>query len=431
MDLRKDFIRHEEKNRSYKTYFFQEDKMKKWIILSVILLGLCGVIFFLFKGKNGEKIKVVKEEVTKGKISLKVSARGRIEARDKFELKAKIPGIIVFILEEGTFVKKGTLVASIDDKDLLARKHQEETNLVNYKNNLARLNRGLDIKELEDRVKEAEVIFEEAERQFEVNKKLFESKVISSDELKRIKANYDKTWLQLEIVRTQLEERVNAHTEEIQSITASILAIEKNLISIEQQLLWSKITSPISGIVARRELKEGNWVSQGQLLSVVISDKEFVVKVNLDEVDISKISLDMPVVVIPDAFLGKVVKGRIKKIAPSPRLIEKINTFEVTIQLLPTNIDLRSEMFCDVVIISGLKKDVIKIPQEAIVNIEGHDYVFVIKNNIVSKRKITTGFRNPNEVEVLSGAKEGEEVVLNPPLELKDKAQVVIKEDKE
>lgn len=405
--------------------------MKKWIILLMILAVIGGVVFFLSKGKNGEKIKVVKGQVTKGELSLKVSARGKIEARDRFELKAKIPGVIMFILEEGTPVKKGEIVACIDDKELLARKHQEEANLVNYKNNLIRLDRGLDIKELEDRVKEAEVLFAEAERQFEANKKLFESKVISMDELKRLRATYDKTRLQLEIVKTQLKERLNAHREETESVVSSIKAVEKNLVSIEQQICWSKITSPISGIITKKEIKEGSWVSQGQLLSVVVSDKEFVAKVNLDEVDISKISLGMPVSVIPDAFSGRVVSGRIKKIAPSPRLIEKINTFEVTIQLEPTNIDIRTEMLGDVVIISGLKKNVIKIPQEAVVNIEGKDYVFVIKDNMVSKREITLGFRNPNEVEVLSGIKQGEEVVLNPPLELKDKAKVVIKEDEE
>ncbi|MBI4753332.1 efflux RND transporter periplasmic adaptor subunit [Candidatus Desantisbacteria bacterium] len=406
--------------------------MKKWIILLIILIIIVGAVFFFTKGKHKNVIKVAKGEVTKGELSLKVSARGKIEARDRFELKAKIPGVIMFILEEGTFVKKDELVAAIDDKELQARKRQEETNLVNCKNNLAKLNRRLDIKELENRVKEAEVLFGEIERQALANKELFESKVISMDELKKTRADYDKTRLQLEIVRTQLEERINTHQEEMASVISSIKAIEVNLASIEQQILWSKITSPISGIVAQREIKEGSWVNQGQLLSVVVSDKEFVAKVNLDEVDISKISLGMPVSVILDAFLGKVVTGKIKKIAPSPKLTEKINTFEVTIQLKSsTDIDIKSEMLCDVVIISGLKKDCLKIPQEAIVNIEGKDYVFVIKDNIVSKDEVTSGFRNPNEVEVLSGVQQNEEVVLNPPLELKDKARVMIKEDEE
>ncbi|MFH1449672.1 MAG: efflux RND transporter periplasmic adaptor subunit [bacterium] len=409
----------------------KEQNMKKWIILAVILIGIVGVVFFLSKGKNEEKIEVVKGEVTRGELSLKVSARGKIEARDRFELKAKIPGVIMFILEEGSLVKKDESVAEINDKELLARKNQEETNLINYKNNLARLKRRLDLRELENRVKETEVLFGEAARQIEANNKLFESKAISLDELKRTKADYDKIGLQLEIVRTQLEEKLIARQEEITSTLSSIKAIGVNLTSIEQQILWSKITSPISGVVTQKEIKEGSWVSQGQLLSVVVSDKEFVAKVNLDEVDIGKISVGMAASVIPDAFLGRAVAGRIKKIAPSPRLKEKINTFEVTIELNPTDIDIRSEMLCDVVIISGIKKAVTKIPQEAIVNIEGKDYVFVIKDNIASKRKINLGFRNPNEVEVLSGLKQGEGIVLNPPSELKDKAKVAIKESEE
>lgn len=403
--------------------------MKKWLILLFVLIGISIIVFLLFLGKDEEKVEVVKGEVTKGELSLKVSARGKIEARERIELKSKIPGVIVFILEEGSPVKKGELIARIDDKELLAKKHQEETNLVNYKNSLSRLNRALDIKELENRVKEIEVLFEEATRQFEANKKLFEGKVISQDELKRTRADYDKTGLQLEIIRTQLEERLNTRREEIESAVSSIKAIEKSLVSIEQQICWSKIASPISGVMAHKEIKEGSFVSQGQLLAVVVSDKQFVAKVNLDEVDISKISSGMPASVIPDAFSGRVVSGKIEKIAPSPRLIEKINTFEVTILLEPTDIDIRSEMFCDVSIISGFKKDVLKISQEAVVNIEGQDYVFVIKDNIANKRGVTLGFRNPNEVEVLSGLKEGEKVVLNPPLELKDKITVIIKEE--
>ncbi|MDI6751836.1 MAG: HlyD family secretion protein [bacterium] len=72
---------------------------------------------------------------------------------------------------------------------------------------------------------------------------------------------------------------------------------------------------------------------QGQLLCMVVSSDSFIAKCNLDEAEIGKVSVDMPVSVLPDAFPGERISGKITKIVPSPALVEKLNTFEVTFSL--------------------------------------------------------------------------------------------------
>jgi len=104
------------------------------------------------------------------------------------------------------------------------------------------------------------------------------------------------------------------------------------------------------------------------------------------------------------------------------------NVFEVTILLEPTDIAIRSEMLSDVTIISSQQSDVLKIPHEAVIDVDDETYLFVIKDNKAVKRKVVLGLKNPNEAEVLRGVKEGEEIVLNPPLELKDGAALKIKD---
>lgn len=268
---------------------------------------------------------------------------------------------------------------------------------------------------------------DEAERQFLSIKRLFEAQSTYEDRFKQLKNEYEKAKIAFDIALCQMEEERNQCQEKIQILETQISSIKANLNFIHQQINWSKVCSPIDGIIIHKEIKEGTYVLSGQLLLVVASIDQFIIKMNLDEVDIAKISMDMKANVMPDAFPGETIHGIITKIAPSPILREKINTFEVTITLEKTNLPIRSEMLTDVVIISNRKTNVLKIPQEATLNIDEKNYVFVIKKNKTIKREVILGLRNPNEIEVLSGLKEGEEIVLNPPLSLKNGAKIKIK----
>ncbi|MDI6792185.1 MAG: efflux RND transporter periplasmic adaptor subunit [bacterium] len=403
--------------------------MKKWIVSGLILIVLIGISYLVFvKVKEKDSVEVVKGEVNRGELVLKVTARGRIEARERYEIYAKISsGVITSILEEGAKVRKGEVLAGFDSKELLAGKKQEESNLVTYRNRLLFLKRGFGIKEQEKRAEEAGIVFEETERNLLSRKGLLEREALSEDEFRKIEVNYKRAKLAQELALTQLEEHRQQQKEEMETISAQIESAGAALSAINRQLEWTKVISPISGIITQKTVKEGAWVPAGRLLCIVVSSSSFVVKTNLDEVDISKISPGMEAVIVLDAFPGQPVSGRITKIAPSPVLKEKLNVFEVTIFLEPANIDIRSEMLADVNIISSQKTDVLKVPHETIVDVDDETFLFVIKDNKAIKRKVVLGLKNPNEAEVLSGVKEGEEVVLNPPLDLKDGAVLKIK----
>ncbi|MEW6620484.1 MAG: efflux RND transporter periplasmic adaptor subunit [bacterium] len=404
--------------------------MKKRIITLTIIILIVSIISFILIKKNVEKtVTITKGSVTRGELILKVTSRGKIEAKERFELRAKIPGVVVDILEEGTEVKKGQIIATMNDKELLAKQKEQSALLVSYQSELNSLLRGINLKEIEEKADEAKVWFDEINRQFLSKKRLFEINAVSEDEYKRLEVECEKAKIALNLANYRLEEKRNQYQEEIETVTSKIASVKANLTFIQQQVDWSKIPSPIDGIVIYKGSKEGTYVPQGQLLSVVISPSQFVVKTDLDEVDIAKIGLGMKTTVIPDAFPGQSISGVITKIAPSPILQEKINTFEVTITLVKSSLPLRSEMLTDVVIISKRKVDVLKIPYEATLSIDDKFYVFVLKDNKLIKQEVSLGLRNPNEVEVLSGLKIGEEVVLNPPVDLKEGTKIKVRKN--
>lgn len=403
--------------------------MKKWIVSGLILIIVVGLGYLVFlKVKGKDSVEVVKGEVIRGELVLKVTARGRIEAGERYEIYARISGVITSILEEGEEVRKGGVFVTFDSKELLAGKKQEESNLVTYRNRLNLLERGVGIKEMEKRAEEAGIMFEEAERGFLSRKGLLERGAFPEDEFRKIQVDYKRAKLAHELALTQLEEQRQQQKEEMETISAQIKSAEAAISAINQQIEWTKVSSPISGVITQKTVKEGAWIPAGRLLCVVISSSSFGVKTNLDEVDISKVSPGLEASIVLDAFPGQPVSGKITKIAPSPVLKEKLNVFEVTISLESTDIEIRSEMLADVNIISSRKTDVLKVAHEAIIDIDDETYLFAIKDNQAIKRKVVLGLKNPNEAEVLSGIKEGEEVILNPPLDLKDGAAIKIKD---
>lgn len=403
--------------------------MKKWIVSGLILVVVIGVGYLIFTKVRGTRgVEVVKGEVIRGELVLKVTARGRIEARQRREIYARVSGVLTSILEEGEGVKKGDVLAVFDSKELFARKKQEEANLVTYQNSVSLLKRELAIKEMEKRAEEAGIIADEAERNFLVKKELLKAGAFPEDEFRKIEADYKRAKLARELALTQLKDQSQRQIEETETILAKIESAKAALSAINQQLEWSEARAPISGIVTQKTVKEGVWVTGGQLLCVIVERNSFVVKTNLDEVDIGKVSEGMEASILPDAFVGQSILGKIIKIAPSPVLKEKLNVFEVTILLEPTDIGIRSEMLADVTIISSQQTDVLKVAHEAVIDVDDETYLFVVKDNKATKRKVVLGLKNPNEAQVLSGVKEGEEIVLNPPLGLKDGAALKIKD---
>ncbi|MEW6094988.1 MAG: efflux RND transporter periplasmic adaptor subunit [bacterium] len=393
------------------------------IFLVLVIVGIC-VTFVFFKNQEKKVVKVNLGSVNRGELNLKVRARGRIEAEKRIELKAKRGGVVTFILEEGTKIKEGEIIALLDDKELLARKKEQEALLLTRQNELNQLKRALDLQEVEKKLESARISYEEIHRQFLIAEKLFESKTISLDEFKRTKLEDEKAKIALDLVEEQLQEAKASHQERDKQIENQIISINTSLSFIEQQLNWSVITSPINGIIIYKQVDKDTYVSPSQILLVVTSTDSFIVKSDIDESEIGKIGLGMKVEVLPDAFQDKTISGIITKIAPSPLLQTKINAFEITVRLEKTHLPIKSEMLCDLVILSDRRENVLKVAYEAILFRDKKSYCFVVENNKVRRQEVSLGLITPNEVEILSGLKQGEGVVLNPSPDLKDKEDV-------
>ncbi len=249
-------------------------------------------------------------------------------------------------------------------------------------------------------------------------------------ELERARANA----IQDEIKRKQLE----TAREEVESARLRLRQIEMRQLELRQALASEKqatsqlqnliiqfsetdVRSPIRGVVTRRYREVGELVmsgttgfGEGTPIMQVADLSQMRVRLNLNELDVAKVRVGMPVEITVDALPGRTFKGTVKKIAPASQGGQTstlgVVRFPVEVYLNASDPALRPGMTARCRIIVSERKGVLRLPLEAIGNEDGKDYVLKVvpnPNNTTKKEKvfITTGQRNITYVEIVDGLK--------------------------
>lgn len=186
------------------------------------------------------------------------------------------------------------------------------------------------------------------------------------------------------------------------------------------QLSYCEIRSPIAGTVTQRldVVKVGNTVtpvggvieSADSSLFVVEDLDSLMLRVNVPERELSKLSVGQPAELGFDAVPGRTFEGRIALI--SPYIDAQTATFPVRIRVADTGGLLRPGMFARVAIVYERKPDALQIPRTALLDGDGPPKVFVVKDGKAAERAVTLGLSNGAMIEVVEGLQDGEQVVI-------------------
>jgi membrane fusion protein (multidrug efflux system) len=186
------------------------------------------------------------------------------------------------------------------------------------------------------------------------------------------------------------------------------------------QLSYCDIRSPIDGTVTNRLdlMKVGNTVTPVGGVIEAADSSLFVVqdldtlqlRINVPERELAKLSLGQPAELTFDAVPGRAFQGQIVLI--SPAIDPATATFPVRIRVTETGGLLRPGMFARVAIIYERKPDALQIPRTALLDGDGPPKVFVVKDGKAAERAVKLGLSNGAWIEVTSGLKDGEQVVV-------------------
>lgn len=187
---------------------------------------------------------------------------------------------------------------------------------------------------------------------------------------------------------------------------------------LRQQRDDMTITAPRSGVIGYRQAEEGEWATAGQTLLTLVDNSLLYVDCNVAEQDIGVLRVGMALPVSIDS-LGNVYPGRIIYISPS--MESATHSYRVRFVLDTKEGEVLGGMFARTEVTAVQRKDTLFVPKEAVGDDNGKKYVFLIDEEGKARRVyVSIGLINDDDMELLSGVKEGDRVAVTNISRLRD-----------
>jgi HlyD family secretion protein len=208
--------------------------------------------------------------------------------------------------------------------------------------------------------------------------------------------------------------------------------IAKALEEIDTKLADSVVTAPRSGQVIQANIRAGELITSGvatftsgMTICTIGDMSKMLVRVYVNEVDITKIRLGMPVEIDLDSLRGRTFHGRVTRVAPAafgsgtaapqPPGQAQVVRFSVEVQFTDATPQVRPGMTASVNMISAERRNALYLPNDAIRRRGGKTYVLRMASNVPREVVVTTGLANDADTEITSGLREGDRVLLGKP----------------
>jgi RND family efflux transporter MFP subunit len=387
------------------------------------------------RSKTIEKLALPKSPfatVTKGDLIAAIVERGAIEpaicvdviCKIKAPTKDNAPTTIKWVIDEGSWVKKGERLISFDDSAIHER-------VVAAK---------VKAQATEAAMVQAAVSAELAKQEGEIDVRLAEIEVkFVVVELKAATTGSAKDTLELKLERAKLQlerakikskaQQVAADAEKRARAAAAELEMQR-LREVEAELNLCELTAPIDGLVVyevpstgrlsstKALIAQGEPVREGQKLLRICEMKHFAVATRVHEAVISTVRTGQPTQVRIDAFPGRVLDGKVNAVSPTAAaadfMMKDVKVYSVVISIEAPPPGLKPQMTAEVQIKTGERKGVLQVPLTAVLGSGRDRFCFVKDGQEIVEKKIAVGASSAASVEIREGLKEGDEVLANP-----------------
>ena len=384
------------------------------VALLLVLLIAGGLIAAT---RGGTKIDPSKlQKVEKGDLAKSVVATGKVTPITKVEVKSKASGIVKHLLVDyGDKVKKGQLLAQLDKEEIEAQVEQSRAAAEAAEATLKGSEADYERAKVDAEGPDVPLLKRAYERAIGMAKE----GVVSTSALEDAQKNYEMSLNKQNVSKAQ----VTVLKAKIAQSQGQLAQDRANLKQLEEQLSYTDIESPIDGIVLSRDVEMGDAVSSilvlgsAATLVMTLGDTSSVyVKGKVDESDIGKVYLGQPARIKVESFKDKTFNGVVTKISPMGVEKDNVTTFEVRVSINNPGGELKAEMTANAEIILEEHKNVLQIPEGAIVYDKDKKASVEIPDTSAKEGKkkiaVNIGISNGAKTELLSGLKEGDQVVL-------------------
>ena len=350
----------------------------------IFMAALMVVLFFSFGSfsdffQDGVPVDVA--IVEQGEIYQAMTYPGKVVSKQKVDIVPPIAGRLVEVLvDEGDNVKKGDLLARLDDREAKTFLSKADASL-----NSAR-----------------------------------EDVVLAQRTLERLTQAFKKG-----AVARQLVEDAEV---DLRSAKARESIAEEEVRSAKLGLENPRILSPFDGIVTARLVEVGQWVVPSEILFTVIDPKQREIEVKVDAADSGGIAVGQTVGLSSDAFPGLEWSESVTRLAAATTNVGNANTVSVYISLGSSAPSLRFGQQVDADIRTAWNPNAIKVPFGALISKNGRNWVAVLDTDSDKARmvEVTTGIEDFSHVEIIQGLSVGETIILANGKHIRDGERVTI-----
>lgn len=365
-------------------------------------------------GTSYERSRISTAQVVKGKFVKDISAQGEIVAAVSPTLYASGSGIITLHVKPGKSVKKGDILAEIDSPDLRTKLAQEQALLDSLRADISRLRieqkkSGLGYQQ---QIEVAELTLKAADREMKRAELSIKSTAISDLDYQKAKDVLERAEVDFRHIKQQAE--LSSETTAFELETKQ-LEIERQSLLVqeyERRVELLKVRSTVDGIVARLDVEQKANVVEHTPLLTIVDLTEFEVEIDVAETHANELGLGMPVNI---NFKNDLFKGEV--IAISPEV--KDNQVAARVKFIDeAPKSLRQSQRVSTRILVEEKANTLKVKRGNFVE-SGNYSVYVVDGDIATKRRVQLGSKSVSEVEILSGLKPGETIVISSTREFK------------
>jgi HlyD family secretion protein len=417
---------------------------KKILIGVGVVLILGAIAYANFNFRRNEGVTVNTEAIAKRNLEAIVSASGKIQPKRFVNISADTMGRVTGLaVNEGDTVRVGQFLLQIDPRNLRTSVQQREASLAAAQSTAEQLKLALEA---------ARTALKQAEDNYTRQQQLWKGGLTT-------KENLDKAENELKMRQAELRsEEQNVQTQRLR-----MQQEQATLESARYDLSKVRIESPIDGIVTRRNIEEGEMVVVGTMnnagtVLLTIADMAVIeAEVEVDETDIPSVSLGQIAKVTIDAIPDRTFTGKVTEIGNSPievtgQASRQATNFKVVVQLDNEIPEVRPGFTCTAEITTATRGEVVSVPiqattvREMVVDEKGEivrtpategrrrprpgavqasdlkagqsrkelEGVFVVHEGKAVFTPVKTGIAGEKYFEVLSGLKEGEQVIIGP-----------------
>jgi multidrug efflux pump subunit AcrA (membrane-fusion protein) len=400
---------------------------KKLIIFAVVAAALAA--FFLFRGGKTKANVEILTTVRSGPFKVEIETTGELEARNSVKIQgpAALRDFRIFnvtiqdIVDEGTIVKKGDWVATLDRSEFQTRYDEKQLALEREEAEFVQtqLDTTLQLRQARDElinlkyaVEEKRIILEQS--QYEPPATIKQAEI----NLARAEREYTQALENYKIKKRQNAERMKEQYTELRKAQNEFAAIERLASSFT-------ILAPEDGMVIytkgwdNKPIKAGSQINTWDPTVATLPDlSQMMSKTFVNEVDVRKVKVGQPVEIGLDAYPDKKLTGVVTRVANigEQRPNSDAKVFQVDIAINGTDPSLRPAMTTSNRIVTAMLENALFVPLECLhTQFDSITYVYLRQGLDTRKKEVMVGLTNANDAVILAGVSEGDRVYLSVP----------------